>query len=90
MQHVSNAEVQNIVHKLTDYKYVILTEHLPVGNFMANKDIISGQGIRFNKQSGLNLLAPPFNFKVIEKKQLLSFVLNDSKGAIVTTLYNVF
>ena len=90
LQHVSNAEVQNIVHKLTDYKYVILTEHLPIGNFIANKDIISGQGIRFKKQSGLNLLAAPFNFKVTEEKQLMSFVLSDSKGAIVTTLYKVF
>jgi SAM-dependent methyltransferase len=90
LQHLSNAEVQHIVRKLTDFKYVILTEHIPIGAFIPNKDIISGQGIRFKKQSGLNLLVAPFNFKVKEEKELLSFVLNDSKGVIVTTLYSVF
>jgi SAM-dependent methyltransferase len=90
LQHLSNTEVQSIVKKLHDFKYVILTEHIPEGDFIPNKDIISGQGIRLKKQSGLNLLAPPFNFKVKEEKQLLSVPLNDSKGVIVTTFYNVF
>ncbi|WP_299157371.1 class I SAM-dependent methyltransferase [uncultured Tenacibaculum sp.] len=90
LQHLSNTEVQSIADKLTDFKYVILTEHVPEGSFIANKDIISGQGIRLKKQSGLNLLVPPFNFKVKEKKQLLSINLNDNKGVIVTTLYKVF
>ena len=90
LQHLSNAEVQAIMNKLTNFKYVILTEHLPEGDFTPNKDIISGQGIRLKKQSGLNLLAPPFNFKVKEEKKLLSVVLNDCKGIVVTTLYEVF
>ncbi|MFT4832257.1 MAG: SAM-dependent methyltransferase [Psychroserpens sp.] len=90
LQHLSNAEIQSIVRKLSEFKYVILTEHLPEGDFTPNKDIISGQGIRLKKQSGLNVLAPPFNFKVKEEKQLLSVILNDCKGVIVTTLYRVF
>ena len=87
LQHLSNKEVQAVVRKLTDFKYVILTEHIPKGNFTVNKDIISGQGIRLKKQSGLNLLAAPFNLKVKEEKQLLSINLN--KGVIVTTLYTL-
>lgn len=90
LQHLSNAQVQSILSKLTDYKYVILTEHLPEGDFIPNKEIISGQGIRLKKQSGLNLLAPLFSFKVKEEKQLLSVVLNDRKGIIVTTVYTIF
>ncbi len=90
LQHVSNAEVQHILNELTDFKYVILTEHLPEGDFIPNKDIVSGQGIRLKKRSGLDVLAPPFNFKVKEEKQLLSVVLNDSSGIIVTTLYTIF
>ena len=90
LQHLSNDEIQSIVSKLAHYKYVILTEHVPEGDFIPNKDIISGQGIRLKKQSGLNLLAAPFNFKVKEEKQLLSVVLNDNKGLIVTTIYKVF
>ena len=64
LQHLSNTEIRQILCKLSQYKYIILTEHLPEGNFLPNKDIISGQGIRLKKQSGLNLLAAPFNFKV--------------------------
>jgi SAM-dependent methyltransferase len=89
LQHLSNAEVQSIVSKLFNYKYVIVTEHVPEGAFTPNKDIISGQGIRLKVQSGLNLLAPPFNFKVKDEKQLLTIDLNDGKGVIVTTLYVV-
>lgn len=90
LQHLSNAEVQHVVNKLTDYKYVILTEHVPENDFEPNKDIISGQGIRLKKQSGLNLLLPPFNLKTQEEKQLLSFTSNDFKGVIKTTLYTIF
>jgi SAM-dependent methyltransferase len=90
LQHVSNAEIQKIVSKLAHFKYVILTEHVPRGDFIPNKDIISGQGTRLKKQSGVNLLAPPFNFKIKEEKQLVSVVLDNDRGVIVTTLYTLF
>lgn len=90
LQHLSNAEIKSIVEKLYCFKYIILTEHLPEKVFEANKDIISGQGIRLKKESGVNLLAPPFNFKVIEEKQLLSIKSPNFKGNLITTLYRVF
>lgn len=90
LQHLSNAEVASIIQKLTSFTYVILTEHLPEGDFTPNKDIISGQGIRLKKQSGLDLLQPPFNLKVKAVTELLAVVLADGKGKIVTTLYTVF
>ncbi len=90
LQHLSNTEVQRIVNKLSDYKYVIVTEHMPTDDFEPNKDIISGQGIRFKKQSGLDLLVPPFNLKVQDEKQLLSITSNDFKGIIKTNLYTMF
>lgn len=89
LQHLSNAEVQRIVEKLYEFQYAIVTEHLPEGDFSPNRDIISGQGIRLKKQSGLNLLEPPFNFKVNEEKQLLSIKLKDGQGVIETTLYKI-
>ncbi|MAW94068.1 MULTISPECIES: class I SAM-dependent methyltransferase [unclassified Leeuwenhoekiella] len=89
LQHLSNAEIQAIVGKLYDYTYVILTEHLPDCDFEPNKDIISGQGIRLKKQSGVDLLAPPFNLKVQESKQLLKLSAPESKGSLVTTLYKL-
>ena len=90
LQHLSNGEVQAIVNKLLNFKYLILTEHIPEGAFIPNKDIISGQGIRFKKKSGINLLAPPFHLKVKEEKQLIAFPLEGNKGILVTTLYVLF
>lgn len=90
LQHLSNKEVESIVEKLAGYKYVILTEHLPEGDFTPNKDIISGQGIRLKKQSGLDLLAPPFDLEVKEEKELISIPLKDGKEIIVTKLYTVY
>jgi SAM-dependent methyltransferase len=90
LQHLSNAEVHQIVEKLAKYKYVILTEHLPQGNFVPNVDILSGQGIRLKKQSGISLKDQPFNFNVKEEKQLVSTLPKDGKGRVVTTLYTVF
>jgi len=89
LQHLSNTEVQ-AVSKLTSFKHLILTEHLPEGDFTPNKDIISGQGIRLKKQSGVDILAAPFNFKAQEVKELSSVILPDAKGIIVTTLYTLF
>lgn len=90
LQRLSNKEVQNIVNKLHNYKYVILTEHLPNGDFSPNKDIISGQGIRLKKKSGINLIAPPFHLKPINTKQLASINIANNKGVILTTLYTLF
>ena len=89
-QHLSNGEVQAIVNKLLNFKYLILTEHVPKGDFIPNKDILSGQGIRLKKKSGINLLAPPFHLKVKEEKQLIAYSLEGNKGILVTTLYVLF
>lgn len=90
LQHLSNTEVQSVVNKLFDFKYVILTEHIPKGNFTPNKDIISGQGIRLKKQSGLDILKAPFSFEVKEEKELLVFDLGDGEGVIMSWLFEVF
>lgn len=90
LQHLSNAEVLGIAARLPHLKYVILTEHLPHGDFVPNKDLISGQGIRLKKQSGINLTAPPFNLRVLEELQLLSVNAKEGKGVLATKLYRLF
>ena len=90
LQHLSNAEAKTISEKLGNYKYVILTEHVPLGDHEPNLDIISGQGTRLRKQSGLNLLVSPFNLNVKEEKQLLKVELNNGNEAIVTVLYEMW
>ncbi len=89
LQHLSNAEIKRVVEKLYDFKYVFLTEHLPEGDFEPNKDIISGQGIRLKKQSGVKLSVAPFNFKAKEEKNILTVPAPGFKGVLVTTLYKV-
>ena len=90
LQHLSNNEVQNILHKLKHFKYLILTEHTPKNKFISNKDIISGQGTRLKQHSGVNIMMEPFNACVKEEKQLLSINLTNGEGVIETTLYTMF
>ena len=87
LQHLSNTEIQNILKRLNVYKYIILTEHIPMGNFTPNKDIISGQGIRLKQNSGVNLLEAPFHLKAEDGKQLCEYILENHKGRIVTYLH---
>ena len=89
-QHLSNDEVQKIIQKLSNYQYVILTEHLPQGEFIPNKDKISSQGIRLKQKSGIDLLAAPFYWNVSDSKEMVSIVLENGKGRIVTTLFKIF
>jgi hypothetical protein len=89
LQHLSNSEIERVVPKLEDYRYVILTEHLPEGDFIPNKDILSGQGIRLKKKSGVDLLAPPYNLKIKDEKRLLIQPAKQSRGVIVTVLYRM-
>ena len=90
LQHLSNTEIHKITQKLEAYKYIVLTEHLPLGNFISNKDIISGQGIRLKQNSGVNILETPFKLKVKEEKILEEHILENNKGRIITMLYNMF
>lgn len=90
LQHLSNNEIQEVIKKIAAYKYIILTEHIPSGNFTPNIDIISGQSIRLKQNSGVNLLETPFNLKIKNQKLLDEFILENNKGRIATTLYNMF
>ena len=86
LQHISNAEILSVVKKLSVYKYIIITEHIPNNHFTPNVDIISGQGIRLKHNSGVDLLKAPFNLEVKAHKVLHEFALNSNKGKIVTVL----
>ncbi|MBO3117122.1 class I SAM-dependent methyltransferase [Winogradskyella sp. DF17] len=90
LQHLSNEEIKMIVNKLIDFKYIVLTEHLPLGNFEPNKDIITGQSIRLKHNSGVDILAPPFNLKIKEEVMHLNIVLESNKDYIVTRIYKCF
>ena len=69
---------------------MLLTEHIPDGKFHPNLDIISGQGIRLKKNSGLDLFSPPFNLKVKKVTEIVSIRIKKWKGQIVTTLLEMY
>ncbi len=87
LQHLSNIEIKKIVHKLSQYKYIILTEHLPLGNFVSNIDIISGQGIRLRHNSGVDITEAPFGLNPSKAIILNEIILPNRKGNIRTNLY---
>lgn len=87
LQHLSNSEIRRILNKISRYKYIILTEHLPISDFVPNKDKIACQGIRLKQNSGVNIVAEPFNFDTEQVEILNEAILGDKKSIIVTSLY---
>lgn len=87
-QHLSNQEIQQILDKLSVFKYLILTEHIPVGKFTPNIDIIANSQNRLKYNSGVDVLAEPFNFKV-KKIQVLNEVVLDNNSRITTILFTL-
>lgn len=88
-QHLSNNEILDTITKLNTYNYVIITEHIPEGDFRPNIDIISGRGIRLTKKSGVDITKPPFNLKFKRKRVLLSLKSKNFGGIIITTLFEL-
>jgi SAM-dependent methyltransferase len=88
LQHLSNKEIQQVLDKLSTYKYLILTEHIPVGSFTPNIDIIANSQNRLKHNSGVDILAEPFSFKVKDFKVLCEVLLNDNT-LIATTLFRL-
>ncbi|TXE06404.1 class I SAM-dependent methyltransferase [Seonamhaeicola algicola] len=86
LQHITNQEIAHICKQLKNYKYLIITEHLPTGNFTPNINIISGQGIRIKHNSGVDILQDPFNFKAKKQTVLNNYFLKEGKGKITTVL----
>ncbi|MBO6606326.1 class I SAM-dependent methyltransferase [Psychroserpens sp.] len=86
MQHLSNKEIQQILPKLKHFKYIILTEHIPEGDFTPNLDIISGQGTRLKQGSGVDVLEEPFSYKFKRSTEIFRVRLSKAKGVITTVL----
>jgi hypothetical protein len=64
LQHLDNACITAFIRRSLPYKYLIVTEGIPVGSFMPNRDKPTGPNIRLSQDSGVVLTAPPFNFPI--------------------------
>lgn len=87
LQHLSNAEIKAVVEQLDQFNFILLTEHLPEGDFVPNLDIISGQGIRLKKKSGVDITAAPFYYNPKKQRELLRIPYEIDGGILVTTLF---
>ena len=85
LQHLSNYEILNILPKIYNYKYLIITEAIPNKDFQANEDNFTGPDIRLSRNSGIVLDLPPFNLKYLEKSILID-VFDERDDAIIRTI----
>lgn len=89
LQHLSNAEVERVLANCKRYRYLLVTEHLPVGDdAVPNLDKPHGPDIRLYDRSGVFLDLPPFSRKVhrlldapIAPDQVLRSVLIEHESA---------
>lgn len=93
LQHLSNKTIKKFVKSLkkNNYKYLIITEHLPKSRFfIPNINKITGPSIRPNKpffKSGIILTTFPFCLKT--KKSILLTETIDYIGRINTKIYQL-
>ena len=89
LQHLSNDDISKFTKLIPrGFSYLLVTEHLPTENdFLANRDIASGNDIRLGSSSGVVLTQPPFDLKFKSETILLS--VPQFGGSIVTTLYEL-
>ncbi len=66
LQHLSNAQVAKVLHKLERYPVTFITEHYPKDVVVANVDKVPGHRSRRRHRSAVCLDKPPFNVTGIE------------------------
>jgi hypothetical protein len=91
LQHLSNADIQKIVGKLYNYRFLVLTEVVPAVEFIPNLDQPTGVSSRMARglMSGVVLTAPPFLLKAKAERVLCVSYDEDSLGRLVTTVYEL-
>lgn len=73
LQHLSNADVSAVLAKVSQtYRILVLTEHVPVGDFTPNLDKPTGPTVRLfcDEPSGLVVTDPPFNLAPVDSRLL--------------------
>lgn len=66
LQHLSNADIKNILNKINGFKFAFITEHIYEGaDVVYNLDSPVGGGIRLSNRSGVYLEKPPYNYQNI-------------------------
>jgi SAM-dependent methyltransferase len=87
LQHLNNKQIARFLKGLGECGILVLTEHLPKGSFVANRDKPTGGGIRLHGAipSGVVLDDAPFYLKY-DKMSVLATVAEEG-GRLETTAY---
>jgi hypothetical protein len=86
LQHLSNDQIRSLLPKLAAYRFVIVTEHVPRGDFLPNLDKGMGPGTRLVDGSGVVLGKAPFGLPDFVGRLLCSVEADD--GVIETRIYS--
>lgn len=84
LQHLSNAQIAQVLPKLNRFRYLIVTEHVPASTFTPNFDKAAGPHTRLAQGSGVVLDRAPFDLR--REKQVLARV-EEGAAVIETTLW---
>ena len=87
LQHLSNEQIIKVVAKLYKYQYLVITEHLPLGSFVPNLDKSPGPDVRLYKNSGVDLLKPPFSLACNHIVNSIDVI--DGSTILRTTIYKI-
>lgn len=89
LQHLSNADITRVIEKLHAYKFLILTEYVPHGEFIPNIDHITGSYSRLARgiPSGVVLTASPFNLRVKSEKLICKTL--EQEGLLTAVVYEL-
>lgn len=87
LQHLNNDQIARFISKVSVYKTIVVTEHLPSGDFTPNLDKVVGGGIRLHgiEPSGVDLAKPPFSLPHRTSEVLAEVA--DGNDVIRTTAY---
>jgi hypothetical protein len=68
LQHLSNAEIRQVLENARKYKFLIITEHYPnpQTEYTPNLDIPHGPSVRVQFDSAVVLDKPPFDLKNVK------------------------
>ncbi len=91
LQHLSNADISQIVKKLLKFQILILTEPLPKSEFTPNLDQPTGVSSRLARgiPSGVVLTKPPFSLQVTSSEEICSTMDDFSNARLVTTAFRL-
>lgn len=91
LQHLSNKDILNILPKIKQFKYAIITEHLLKEGLEKsyNQDKVAGPDIRLIEGSGVYINKPPFNLVAKEVLRCREDAYNQEAYIVTYLIENI-